>query len=56
MSDPVSYSNVTLRTIDQAVHDWFERTVDAQVERPDGKLFKVPTQMSSGERAVTSRE
>lgn len=55
-SNPVLYQNVTLRTIDQAIHDWFEKTVDAQVERPDGKLFHVPAQLSSGERAVTARE
>lgn len=54
--NPVKYREVTLRTIDQAVHDWFERTVDAHVERPDGKLYRVPAQFSAGERAVSSRE
>lgn len=54
--NPVSYENVNLRTIDQAVHDWFQKTVDAHVERPDGSRFRVPVQLSSGERAVSSRE
>lgn len=54
--DPVSYENVTLRTVDQAVQAWFDKTVDAHVERPDGARFKVTAQLSSGERAVTSRE
>lgn len=54
--NPVTYQNVTLRTIDLAIQAWFDKTVDAQVERPDGKLFKVPCQMAAGERLVTSRE
>ena len=54
--NPVAYENVTLRTVDKAVYDWFDKTVDSHVERPDGNRFKVAVQMAAGERAVSSRE
>lgn len=47
---------VTIETIDQAVKDWFDKTVDAHVEFPNGDRRKVPVIFSSGERAVTSRQ
>lgn len=47
---------ITLETIDQAVRDWFDRTVDAHVESPNAPRKKVPVIFSSGERFVTSRQ
>ncbi len=44
------YQNVTIETIDRAVRDWFDRTVDARVRDPSGELTKVPVQFSQGER------
>ncbi len=47
---------VTLETVDQAIKDWFDRTVDAHVEQPNAPRRKVPVIFSSGERFVTSRQ
>lgn len=52
---PVEYQNITIETIDQAIYDWFDKTVDAHVEFPNGERKKVPVSFSSGERAVTAR-
>lgn len=54
MSD-VQYSDITIETIDRAIRDWFDRTVDARVEGANGELGKVPVQFSSGERWSTGR-
>lgn len=51
-----AYHNVTLETIDQAVFDWFDKTVDAHVEQPNRTLAKVRTTMAAGERWITARE
>lgn len=56
MAEPVRIQQVTIETIDQAVKDWFDKTVDANVEFPSGERRKVPVIFSSGERAVTSRQ
>lgn len=55
-SERVEYENVTLETVDQAIHDWLERTVDVHVDHPNGERKRVPVQYSSGERWVTSRQ
>lgn len=47
---------VTLETVDQAVRDWLDLTVDAHVAHPDGSLKKVPVNFSAGERFVTGRQ
>jgi hypothetical protein len=52
----VEYQNITIETIDQAVFDWFDVTVDTHVEFPNGERRKVPVSFSAGERAVTSRQ
>ena len=54
MSDPVQYKNVTIEDVDRAIRDWFDRTVDARVEAPEG-LKKVPVIFSSGERWSVGR-
>ncbi len=53
---PVEYQNITIETIDQAVFDWFDRTVDVHVEFPSGERRKVPVSFSAGERAIASRQ
>ena len=55
MSEHAYVQNVTIESIDAAILDWFDRTVDAHVDDPVGKR-KVPVKMASGERWVTSRE
>lgn len=47
---------VTIETVDQSVHDWFDKTVSAHVKFPNGERKKVPVTMAAGERAVTSRQ
>lgn len=49
------YQSITLESVDRAVHDWFDVTVDANVEHPGGQRRKVRVVMASGERAVISR-
>lgn len=48
--EPVAYQNVTIETIDRAIRDWFDKTVDARVKGADGQLQKVLVQFSQGER------
>lgn len=48
--------NVTLETIDIAIKDWFDKTVDAHVSHPSGERKKVTVGWSAGERWVTGRE
>lgn len=52
----VEYQNITIETIDQAIFDWFDVTVDSHVEFPNGERRKVPVSFSAGERAVASRQ
>ena len=52
----IPYRNVTLETIDRAVHDWFDKTVDAHVEFPNGDRKKVTVGFSAGERWITARQ
>ena len=54
MSETV-YSSVTIETIDQAIKDWFDKTVDAHVQSQAGGSKKVPVILASGERWITSR-
>ncbi len=46
---------VGLFDVDEAVRNWFDRTVDAHVEDPHGGRKKVPVIFSTGERAITAR-
>ncbi|MHB8407958.1 MAG: hypothetical protein ACYDHY_07730 [Acidiferrobacterales bacterium] len=52
----VLYQPVTLETIDQAIHDWFNLVVDSHVDDTTGMRRKVSVVMASGERAVTAKE
>ena len=52
----IRIKEVNLETIDQAVYDWFDKTVDVHVANPNGERAKVAVRLSSGERAVTSRQ
>ncbi len=55
MSDPIGYQDITVETVDRAIRDWFDRTVDARVQTPTAELKKVPVIFSSGERWSTGR-
>jgi len=50
------YENITLETIDQAIKDWFDLTVDSHVNFPNGERKKVAVGFSSGERWITARQ
>jgi hypothetical protein len=52
---PYEYHNVTIESIDEAIHSWFDKTVDSHVESPNGDRKKVPVLFGAGERSVTSR-
>lgn len=56
MAIDVKYDNITLETIDRAIYDWLNKTVDSHVAYPNGERKKVPIVMASGERWVTARE
>lgn len=56
MSEHPPYVGVTLASIDEAIHRWFDRTVDAHVSDPRGQRKKVVVSMAAGERWVTARE
>lgn len=47
---------VTLETVDQAIKDWFDKTVDAHVNHPNGERKKVSVGWSAGERWVSGRQ
>lgn len=47
---------ITLETIDLAIRDWFDKTVDAHVAQPNGLRKKVSVGWSAGERWVSARE
>lgn len=53
MSNPANY-NVTIESVDRAIRDWFDKSVDARVDSPNG-LHKVPVYFSSGERWAVGR-
>lgn len=55
MAEHVEYGNVTIETIDTAVHGWLDRTVDSHVEDQNGSRKKVPVLFASGERWAASR-
>ncbi len=46
--------NVTIESVDRAIRDWFDKSVDARVETPEG-LRKVPIMLSMGERWAVGR-
>ena len=56
MTEHPAVQVVTFETIDQAIKDWFDKTVDVHVKTPGGDRKKVPVNWSSGERWVSSRE
>lgn len=55
MSDTVPYENVTIESIDRAIKDWFDRSVDVRVKSPNGELKKVSVIFSQGERWSVGR-
>jgi hypothetical protein len=56
MTKHVEVPTITLETADQCVHDWFNFTVDANVESPQGQRQKAAVSFSSGERWIAARE
>lgn len=56
MSEHAFYQNITLESIDAAIYDWFDRTVDSHVETATKDRMKVPVRLASGERWATARE
>lgn len=50
----LDYNPITIESIDRAIRDWFDKTVNARVESADG-LKKVPVQFSQGERWAIGR-
>lgn len=46
---------ITLETVDQAIHDWLEKTVDAHVVDPNNQRKKVPVSWGAGERWIAGR-
>ena len=55
-TEHVEVQKVTLETVDQAIKDWFDKTVDSYVEFPNGDRKKVQVVFASGERWVTARQ
>lgn len=52
----VEYDPITIETVDRAVRDWFDRSVDASCETPTDDRRKVPVIFSSGERYAVRRK
>jgi hypothetical protein len=52
----VEFDPITIETVDRAVRDWFDRTVDAHVETQSDERHKVPVIFSSGERYAIRRK
>lgn len=50
-----SYQNVTIESVDTAINDWLDLTVDAHVPDPNGQRKKVPVLFASGERWIAGR-
>lgn len=55
-SKNVQYSNVTIETVDTAINQWLDKTVDAHVEYQNGDRKKVPVNFSTGERWAIGRK
>lgn len=55
-NEHVAVQKITLETIDQAINDWFDKTLDIHVEYPNGERKKVQVTFASGERWVTARQ
>jgi hypothetical protein len=53
--DEHNFQFVQIRDVDQAIVDWFDKTVNARVQFPDGNLKKVPVVFSQGERWAAGR-
>jgi hypothetical protein len=47
---------VTIETVDRAIYNWFDKTVDAHVKYVNGERKKVNIKISTGERFVSSRQ
>ncbi len=52
----VEYQPIVIETIDQAIYDWFDKTVDAQAPFPNGERRKVNIVLSAGERYAQKRK
>ena len=52
----IEYTPQTIETVDRAIFDWFNKTVDAKAEYPNGELKKVPVIFSSGERYAIQKK
>lgn len=55
MAENIDYKGVYIETIDRAVRDWFDKTVNARVKSANDELIKVPVQFSQGERWAVGR-
>jgi hypothetical protein len=51
----IHYENITIESVDRAIRDWFDLSVDCRVQSSDGQLRKVPVVFSSGERWAVGR-
>ncbi len=56
ISNNTLYETINIETIDQAINDFFDVTVDAHVNFPNGERKKVPVSFKAGERAIVSRQ
>jgi hypothetical protein len=52
----VQYDPITIETVDRAVRDWFNKTVDAAVETATQERAKVEVLFSSGERFAIKKK
>jgi hypothetical protein len=52
----VPLSQVTIETVDEAVFNWFDLTVDAHAEFPEQEVRKVPVVWAARERWAMARE
>lgn len=50
MTRPEEYRDIRLEDIDRAILEWFDHTVDAHVDIPDGRRYKVPVTLAVSER------
>lgn len=56
MAEHEVYQNITIESIDQAIVDWFDKSVDAHVVDPAGSRKKVPVGFGAAERWFASRQ
>ena len=49
------FQEITIETVDRAIKDWFDKTVNVRVQSPQAELRKVPVVFSSGERWAIGR-